>query len=228
MRSSLLALGLIATLVHTSHAIVFTINATVTSDASGAYVVDQVVNISYQVNPGYTLPASGTVSSSTTYYKTTTTSEVPIWSGVTGTALDGTWVLPDDTATAPYDFIRTFNNSTSDRLELYAGNLSGEGIGLSVNGHLVHHLFFDATFDGLDFVPQASLGEPNAYFMDYLGTYPIVTENYARMFFNADYTYFDINSLTIALSAVPEAATSLPVGLLTLLGVVVARRGRRH
>jgi len=228
MNRPLLFLALQGLLAANAFPLVFTINAEVSSDPSGAYTPGQTVHYDYVVNSSYTLPASGTSTAATSRYSTNTLSDVPIWEAISGTALTGTWSLPDDNETAPYDFVQSYylTASTPRRVELYAGNLSGEGIGLTLNGHVVHHLFFDATFDGLDFAAQGTLADPNAYYLDYVGTYPATAQSYARLFSNVGNTYFTVNSLTIAAGNVPEPAMS-GVALALILATLVTARRRR-
>lgn len=208
------------------HALVFTVGATVAADTSGAYSTGEAVSFTFTVNPAFDYTSNYYYYShgEMIYWSTEWTYDSPLWSEITGTHLTGSWELPDQSLTSPYDYIQVDFNF--NQFELFAGSDSNESLGLQANGNEVQYFYVNNVFNGMGLVDPGSITDLFTYFADYYGTFsnsdPI---NAASIYYTSgNMTTLTVTDLTIT-GAVPETAS---FGLFLGLGAIgFALRRRR-
>jgi hypothetical protein len=191
----------------------FTINATPTADALG-YVTSQNYNFVYTLNTDPTTGNGpfqpGTATAGDNYHWIQEWVMDPqIWTSVAGDGLAGTWTQPSAggaQSADPYSYLTA--SSSSPFLSLLGG-ADVSNVGLTAAGTPVIWIWFAADFTGLYFSAiTGTLPDPNVYLADYTGSYAASSSITGWIHGVSGDAMFTVNSLSLAMTTVPEPSTA--------------------
>lgn len=159
------------------------------------------------------------------FFDETLSTDVDLWSSISGTGLTGAWARPSGNEDAPYSYLRY----RSDGLLTLSASADSGTNGLSANGYDLYIIKFAVVLSGFSPVSLNSTDNACTYLSDYLGTYAVSSAFYLDNFMQeseyGESAYFDITSVTI--SSVPEPAECAAAAGLGVLALAVAARRRR-
>lgn len=233
IRHHLLSLGVLAAALVAQGQVVFTINATPTSNALG-YVTTQSYNFSFTLNTaadagfGPRNPGSATANSNYTW-RQEWNDDAEVWTSVAGDGLAGTWVEPSagvNPNQSADPFSELIASTSSPALKLFGG-ADVSNVGLTAAGSPVKWIWFSANYTGLTFTNITStLTDPNSYFADFTGDYAASSTTTGWIHASGGDAFFTINSLSVtaSVSAIPEPSTYAAWAGLGALGFAAWRR----
>jgi hypothetical protein len=187
-------------------------------DTMFAYTEGQAVSFTFEINDA---TLNGEVMSALFYWfwmDDSYSSDVDLWSSISGTGLTGSWVRPSSADIAPYSLIEV--NEPGDALQVSASNSTVDGnIGLSSGGTPLKAIVINVGLPAIDGTWTGTLPDATDYFESLEGNHSL-SDSYTC--YVCDYTatqfcYFTLSKLEI--STVPEPATG---GCLSGLGAMFA------
>lgn len=194
------------------------------------YTIGQPVTFTYTLNGGFGNNATSYFDASyNNWYEFHLTAD-SLFSAITGTGLTGTYTRPTFDDTDPHSYLQLRKNvdgSGFDFMQMSAATQHGD-MGLSVGGNLVSSVYLQLNRTGANFAFAGVWDEPTNVLGAALGTYDPSGGSIAGMTVSrviGGSANFNITSLTISTSAIPEASTyAVWTGLGAIAWVVVGRR----
>ncbi|KAF0093208.1 MAG: hypothetical protein E1N59_3054 [Puniceicoccaceae bacterium 5H] len=209
-----------------AQAVDFSFTISFDADPTGTFVLGDSYELTFSLNDDLDSEISLYSSGNNLFYYVETVPQGPLWNDISLNGLGGSYAFPTLLEWYPYDIANAYFDS--GRLQMFASNNGGYGLGLDASGSIINSFNLDATFAGLTLADPGALISPGEYYADYFGTYALESQNSSYFSSSAGDSQFTISSLTISpTAAVPEPATSaLALGALAL-ACVGYRRMRR-
>lgn len=230
MKSRLLALGLLLALFGNAQA---QVTVTVTGTANNT-------NLGYTTGDTYTFTytlSSSVADIAPNYFSFTQNTwyehhlyQSSLFTAVTGDGLAGSLTRPTVSDTDPHSRIEIRTNVATPGSDYFVLSVASQysDLGITVDGHTVWGVYLQLNNSGASFLYPGYYTEPASIFAASSGTYTPTGDTHGLSIYSVDSgdAHFNISSMSINGSAIPEPSTYAALAGLGALGLAVIRRRR--